>query len=165
MGQLQNLIVPTALVVVSDKGGFEVRGLSPYDITALFLRHRGELSAMFDQFAVKVKGGQSVGLDDATTMIAGALETAPHIVAEIVALGTGSDPADPDNWQKDVVIATTLSLGVQTEALQKIAGLTFSSEMPPGKFLSVVVGAMQNATATLTTPIASVTGSGKSDEK
>lgn len=143
---LQGLLLETAIVTVSEKGGFEVRGLSPYDITALVMRHRGELSAMFDQFAAKVKSGEAV---DPAVLIAGVLETAPDIIAEVVALGSGSDPADVENWQKDVTIARTLPLGVQTDAVQKIGGLTFTSDMPPGKFLSVVVSAMQSASATL----------------
>lgn len=151
MGQLQNLkdrIIATVVVKVGDWGGFEVRGLSPYDLTAMFMRHRGELSTMFDQFTAKAKAGESVDLGDGTALIAGALETAPLLVAEVIALATGSDPQHED-WAGDVAVAQKLSLGVQADALQKIAGLTFSEEMPAGKFVSLALDAMQNAVAGL----------------
>ena len=152
MGQLQNLenqIIPTTLVKVSDRGGFEVRGLSPYDITAMFLRHGGELNAIFDQFATKVRAGEAVNLGDGAAIIGGVLETAPLLIAEVIALATGADPADGDDWVKDVAVARKLSLGVQTEAVQQIAALTFTEDMPPGKFLSLALDAMQSATGAL----------------
>lgn len=155
MGQLQNLehqIIKTELVKVSDKGGFEVRGLSPYDLTAMFMRHRGELSAIFDAFAAKAQAGQAVVEDDAMMMIASTLETAPLLVAEIIALATGADPIQDEDWIKDVAVARQLSLGVQTDALSKIAILTFTEEMPAGKFVSLALGAMQNAVAGLNKP-------------
>lgn len=152
MGQLQNLenqIIKTELVKVSETAGFEVRGLSPYDLTAMFMRHRGELSGIFDTFAAKARAGDAVGESDAMAMIASALETAPLLVAEVITLATGGDPALVDDWQKDVAVARKLPLGVQTDALAKISGLTFSEEMPAGKFLSLALDAMQSATAGL----------------
>jgi hypothetical protein len=40
-----------------------------------------------------------------------------------------------------LIAALNFSAGVQVDALTKIADLTFSSDMPPGKFLAVVVQA------------------------
>lgn len=152
MGQLQTLkdqIITTVLVKVSDRGGFEVRGLSPYDMTALFMRRRGELSALFDQFAAKVRAGETVGLEDGAAMIASILETAPDLVAEVIAIATGSDPLDAADFAADVAVARTMAVGVQADALQKIAGLTFTEEMPAGKFASLALGAIQSALAGL----------------
>lgn len=151
MGQLQNLehqIIATALVKVSESGGFEVRGLSPYDFVALFMRRRGELTALFDSFAEKVRAGEAVDVGDGAAMIMSVLETAPDLVAEVISLAAGNDPQQ-DDWMAEVSVARKLAVGVQADTLQKIAELTFSEDMPAGKFISLAVGAVQNALAGL----------------
>jgi hypothetical protein len=75
---------------------------------------------------------------------------APRLMAEVIAIASGSRVDDPE-FEADVDAAVDFSAGVQMDALTKIADLTFSSEMPPGKFLAVVVKLAASATAAMTT--------------
>jgi len=141
---LRDLVIPTELVKVADEG-FPVRGLSPNDALDLYYRHAGELSALFDQFTARVKAGESAdAMEVGTAMVGGA----PQIMAEIIALASDSDPRSPD-WPLDVAQALRLPAGVQMDALEKIGRLTFTSDMPPGKFFGLVISMAQSATAAL----------------
>ena len=86
MGPL-NLIVPTENVA----GLGDVRGLSPSDGLALYYRHAGELSALFDQFAGKVKAKQAVPESDVLQAGVAMVSGAPLIMAEIIAVRFAKD--------------------------------------------------------------------------
>lgn len=157
---LRNLPLPMKTVEVADGVTFTVRGFSPNDALGLYHRHRGELSALFDQFTAKAKATDGdVDPTDIAHLGANMVSGAPRIMAEIVAVASGSKPphddaSDDGEFEADVEAALNLSAGVQMDALQKVADLTFTPDMPPGKFLAVVVSLAQSATASMTRPAA-----------
>lgn len=147
---LRNLVIPTELVKVSDGEGFTVRGLSPYDVLSVYSRHAGDLSALFDRFKQTAKIS-SDGENDIAKIAAGLVKGTPHIMAEIIALASDSDP-DGVELESDVAIARKLSLGIQSDALERIGRLTFTSDMPPKKFFGLVLAMLGSATAVLQKP-------------
>ena len=155
MGQLQNLeatLIPQLTVPVAADAGFAVRGLSPYDLVAIYLRHRGEVSNLFDDFAARIKAGDTAGLDDGFALVMSSLQTMPHLIAEVIAMATGSDAATED-FEREVKVVLKMSIGVQSSALEKIGKLTFTDEMPVGKFLSLALESLKGANAGLPTAI------------
>lgn len=147
MTGLRNLTLPTHEVKVSEGESFTVRGLSPNDALSLYYRHTGQLSALFDQFADKGELERT----DINAVASTVVGTAPIVMAEIIAIGSGSNPGEA-GFMEDVQIAMSLSAGVQMDALTKIADLTFTSDMPPGKFAAVVLMLARSATASLPNP-------------
>jgi hypothetical protein len=162
---LRNLTFPT-ITVDTPGGSFAVRGLTTDMVVGLYQRHRGELGTLFDDLTANAKNGSQA---DITNIVMGGLHTAPLIAAELVALASGSRPDDdavepdmpiegsdettnPDgatNWERDVQQARDLPFPVQVDALEKIAAQTFTSDMPAGKFLAVVIKMAGSATALL----------------
>ena len=140
--------VPELVVNVSDGEGFPVRGISPAMLLGLYYRHTGQLSNLFEKLVDKQRHSGTLDPSDAEAVVLGLLDEAPVIMAEVVALASGSDPADADNWEVDLDIAQSLPFPVQVDALMKIAALTFTSEMPPGKFVALVARAINNRVAT-----------------
>lgn len=146
---LANIVIPTDTVEIADGGKFAVRGISPEDALGLYYRHTGELSALFDKFAERAKAREEVSaMEVGTAMVSGA----PRIMAEIIALAADGDPRDAESFEQLVNVARKLPAGVQMDALQKIGALTFSSDMPAGKFFGLVVQMAQSATAVLQAP-------------
>ena len=145
-------LIPTAEVKVSDAGSFSVRGFSPNDTFLLYHRHRGQLAAMFEQFAgeVQKKGKKGKGdvNEDLIQVGTSLIGNAPQVMAEVIVLAMGVKPENED-FDAEVRAALDLPAGVQMDALQKIADLTFTSDMPPGKFLAVVVQLLQSSTAAI----------------
>jgi len=162
MSSLLKIVKPTETVSLGDSEGqsFTVTGLTPNHIFGLYHRHRGQLAAMFD----KVVGeGGSVDLDNVQGMAESLFNSAPLVMGEIIALASGGDPFDgtpidpaaPDGatrWQATLTAACELSFPVQLDALQKVGNLTFTTEMPPKKFLSALVQMVQSANASTLTP-------------
>ena len=152
MGPIE-LVIQTQTVEYPG-GTFAVRGFSPNDALTLYLRHAGELSKLFDQFAnqAKVEGADAVTaastLEAASSMVAGT----PLLMAEILAVAMDADPADIEGFTKIVSSVLKLPIGVQMDALNKIADMTFTSDMPLGKFLTLVLSMAQSATAALSAP-------------
>jgi hypothetical protein len=153
---------PVKVVQVSDGDSFPVRGLSPSNVIGLYYRHTGQLSGLFEQLATTYRGKGEIETPDITEIVATLMQEAPLIMAELIALASGSTPvvsdgsarsveelADADNltpeesWLLDVHIATSLPFAVQVDALVKIGELSFTSEMPPGKFVSLVANLLQ----------------------
>lgn len=153
---LRHLPLPHRTVEVAEGASFTVRGFSPDDALAIYYRHTGELSRMFDEFALQAKAKGSV--DEAElrslthTVGADLAKGAPRVMAEIIAIASGGNVAEEDEFEQDVAVAIKLPAGAQMDALQKIGELTFTSDMPPGKFLAVVVR-LAGSAATAMTPV------------
>jgi hypothetical protein len=145
---LRDLVIPTALVTLSSDSGFTVRGLSPNDALGLYYRHAGELSALYDKFAGQVRGGAEILSGDILQAGVGIVSGTPRVMAEIIVLACDISPSDAD-WDLWVANVLRFPAGVQMDALQKIATLTFSSDMPPGKFLGLVLEMARSAQAAL----------------
>lgn len=139
---------PTAVVHISDEESFPVRGLNPTDILGLYYRHTGQLSGLFEKLAENYQSnGSRVNPTDVSAAVMTAMQDAPVVMAELIALAADGDPHDGENWDIDVSIATRLAFPIQVDALMKIGALTFTSEMPAGKFAALVAGAVQKATS------------------
>lgn len=145
---LRDLSFP--VVTVQTPGGdFAVRGLSVNMVSGVYQRHRTAVSALFNQVTARHAETQP---QDAGLIMAGMVNSAPAIMAEVIALASGSKPSNGDEYAEDVAIAAMLPLPVQVNALQKIADQTFTSDMPPGKLLAVVIKLAGDATAVLPKP-------------
>ena len=140
--------IPTKDVQVSDEESFSVRGLSPTAVFTLFYQHPGELGALFDQVIAAVKD-QSITNEDAGSIVLKLAQQSPTIVAELIALASGARPEDGPNWAESVEIAKELPFPVQADAIDKIGTLTFTSEMPAGKFAALVLRATGSLTSAL----------------
>lgn len=139
--------IPQELVQVSDGDGFSVRGLSPTHVLGLYFRHAGELGNLFDNVASAYVSGGTLTPEDTGALLLKLLNDAPLIMAELVALSAGGDPSDSETFVADVAIAKDLPFPVQVDALTKIAGLTFTSDMPVGKFVRLLAGMLQRGDA------------------
>jgi len=146
------VVIPTEKVQVPGGGEFAVRGMSLNDALQLYYRHAGQLSDLFDQFAGKVKAKEAVAEGEVLQAGVQMIGATPLLMAEIIALSMDADPTDVEGFTACVQNLLRLSLGVQMDALQKIGALTFTSDMPPGKFLSLVLATAQSATASLSAP-------------
>lgn len=161
---LRNLSPAESKVEIPGGDSFAVRGLSPDMVLSLYNRHAGQLSALFDSAMASARGDEGAALD--VQMLAGSLiADAPAIMAELIALASGSHPAqshvDTDalvnplgltDWELDVAAARALPLPVQVDALTKVAEVTFTSAMPAPKFLAVVVKMAASTTAAISGP-------------
>lgn len=158
--------VPEKLVQVSDTESFPVRGLSPSGVVGLYYRHTGQLSDIFERIMGGYQENGVVATSDVQAIAMSLVEQSPQIMAEIIALASGSNPADETLasdadgnpimsdagdrlltcWEADVAVALQLSFPVQADALEKIGAVTFTSEMPLGKFVALVARAIKAAT-------------------
>lgn len=155
---LRNLPLPSKSIEVSDGVSFAVRGLSPNDVLGLYYRRRGELSALFDHYAAQAKKGRKApDPDDVAALGVELVHSAPQLLAEIIAIAGGTS-AEDEHFAAEAAAALNLPTGIQALALQAIADLTFTSEMPAGKFLAVALRMAQSATAAIANPNRSPTG-------
>lgn len=151
MSTLFELKVPTPerVVQTSDGEGFAVRGLTPLQVFSLYYRHTGELGELFEGIMKNVRESGAAGQVDVESVMLSMLRNAPTVFCEIIVLATGGRTEDEVNFEAALKIAESLPFPVQADAMAKIAELTFTAEMPVGKFLTLVVGLMQQATGAL----------------
>jgi hypothetical protein len=169
---LRNLVTPSFTVLLPGAPGteqsFTVRGVTTNQVITLYNRRRDQLEPLFARLANEklVAVSQEANAELATVL----LNQSPLLMAEVIAIAAGGNPyddspADPEHpdgmtaWQADVAMAIDLPAPVQLDALQKIGALTFSPEMPPGKFVRVLVEMMKGATRNLSPSTASSEGS------
>lgn len=154
---LRNIPIPKREVTLADDVSFTVYGLSPNHALGLFQRHRVELAMLFEQII-----GNGGVTDETVAQATGLLlNSAPLLMAEIIALAAGGSPLDlaeiepgVTGWQADLLKASQLPAPVQLDALQKIGDLTFTTEMPPKKFLGALTVMMAKG-AQMQNPLAS----------
>lgn len=119
-------------------GEFAVRGLALEDITVLLRDHFTTVSALWDKYvneaAIDAVGQAApetaAGLADYGSVITEALDIAPSLMADVIALAAG----EPDQ----AAAARTLPTGVQLDAIEKVVRLTLEAEGGMGKFLETV---------------------------
>lgn len=114
---LKEVLRPSETIKFRD-GEFNVRGLTPADITQLVRVHYEAASKAFDRFAGR--DPNSLSLDDAGAMATDLFTEAPALVAHAIALAAD----EPDQFDK----AMMLPLDVQVIAIEQIAILTFRAE-------------------------------------
>lgn len=142
------------IVQVSDGEGFAVRGLNPLNVVALYRRHMGELEPMFQQVMASAQARGTVDASDIQPLLLGLVSESPLLMGELIVIASGGDPAnvdpvtiaDPEGgdavtlpaFDAALTIAMALPFTVQVDALSKVGELTFTQDMPPGKFLALV---------------------------
>ncbi|MEG3175868.1 hypothetical protein U1872_06470 [Sphingomonas sp. RB3P16] len=152
----QNLIRPKKTVTLSDGQTFAVGGLSPNQVFGLYHRHRGQLTALFER---SIAAGE-VDLPSVASTGESLVAEAPLLLAEIITIAAGGDPytevpIDPEVpegvtvWQADIAFMLDMPLPVQIDALQKIGEQSFTPDMPPKKFMGVLVKMLQDARESL----------------
>lgn len=120
-----------------------VSGLPLDAVVDICKRHWNDVSGLFDNLAEQVQSGEVGG--DLSTMnwLGGAVLAAlPQVAAEIIAI------CSPYGLEAAPVMRA-LPGPVQLEALDKIAALTFTSEMPPKKVIETAVRMLVGATKSL----------------
>lgn len=121
---------------------FRVSGLPLNAVLDICRRHWESVSGLFDKLMAQVQSGEAITLDQAN-WLGGALLTAiPEVAAEIIAVCAG-------HGVEAGVVYRELPAPVQLDALDKIAGLTFTSEMPPKKVIETVVRMLGGVSQTL----------------
>ena len=156
--------IPELKVQVSSDEHFVVRGLTPVGVFSLYKRHTGQLGEMFDRVMASVRDTGSAANADIEAAVLALLRDAPVLLGELIVIGCGGSPDDIDDFETSYGIATALPFPAQVDALHKIASLTFTSDMPVGKFAALIVSLAQKATAAMgamTQPILA-NGSGES---
>lgn len=119
-------------------GNFAVRGLSLDDISYLVQHHGQRMESLFSDFA---QTSGEITVEAIASFALPLLQAAPEIAADMIACASG----DPE----DSAIARTLPFPTQLDALQKLAGLTFSVSGGPKKLLETVVSMAQGTTGLL----------------
>jgi len=163
---------PEKVVQVSDSDGFTVRGLAPIGVMSIYKRHAATLSGFFERIMTGIRERGKADEADVTEVMLALFQDWPEIVAELIALGTGADPATdalaPDHllraegllpehetnvditaYDLAIHLARQLPMAVQLDALSKIGDLTFTSEMPVGKFAALVIQMSQRVTGAI----------------
>ena len=131
--------------IETSNGSLTVRGLHTADVIALFRKYENEIIAAAPSL---MKGDGA----DVEKIAATLILSAPALVAAVISRACG----EPDNELE----ALALPLGVQVEALNKIAELTFTVQGGIENFIKAVKALMQQFTVMSS---ASSTGIGESD--
>ena len=128
---LKNLPIPRQNVELPTGGSFAVRGLSYFDLKVLLTKHSVQLSNTFDLLV-----GSRDDNDGSNTamMVALFLEQAPAIAADVICIAAD----EPDAFETVLM----LPFPVQTDALNKIAKMTFASEDDVKKFIAIAKNLM-----------------------
>lgn len=139
---LKSLTLPTR-TVKTPGGDLVVRGLSLDSVLGLVNRHGKMLGLMFQQYAgISDEQQRAVA---AVQVAQGLLQEAPELGAEIIVLGAGDSLDDPENLK----LARSLPAGVQIQALNDIAEMTFEAEGGLGNVVRLVLKAAQGTTSLL----------------
>jgi hypothetical protein len=155
MAGLTQALIATREIVTSG-GSFTVRGLDAEAIFGLFNRRREELSALYSTVLSDNGGQATISLEQANLLAGQLISNAPEIASEIVAAGAG-----PVN-DEALAIARMLPFPTKLAALEAIAELTFTSEMPPKKVFEIGIKMLGGLTRSVGTLSALTNGSGES---
>ncbi|QPZ53275.1 tail protein [Achromobacter phage vB_AchrS_AchV4] len=131
---LKKVVLPKELIDIPGSEPFAVRGISMADISVLLNQHKSLLESLYQRFTAD---GVTTSTMDANAIMRDIAATAPALVASIICLAAG-DGEDVEA----LVVAASLPLPVQIEALEKILKLTFQREGGVGKFLETVTRAV-----------------------
>ena len=129
-------LLVTEHVEVAGGKGFDVSGLSLDAILILARRRKQDAGELFDTLVSQVGADGGISIEKAEWLGGALLSTAPQIAAEIIALSAGYESVEAAE------LFRKLPMPSQVDALDKIARLTFTSEMPPKKVFETVVRAL-----------------------
>ena len=128
---------------VLDDDGSEiatVRGLSLNDIVGLVMINKDAMEGLFAQF--NGRDPASIGEDDINGIGIAMIESAPSLVAQIIADATdaypeGYEQAEGEDSPLDLILS--MPTGLQIHFLEKIGRLTFEKGGSPKKLLAQVM--------------------------
>jgi hypothetical protein len=135
-------LVVTATVHMG-KREVPLSGLPLDAIVDICRRHWSDVGGLFDKLVGQVASGDIDPELNTMNWLGGALLAAlPQVAAEIITVCAG--------WSLEAAeVVRALPAPVQLEALDKIAALTFTSEMPPKKVMETVIRMLGGVTKTL----------------
>lgn len=133
---------------------FAVRGFSLEDITLLIDKHGEDIQRFFDRYAQETTRPDDVS---PVAAIMDVLRQAPELAASIIARAA-DEPGTESKIRK-------LPIGVQVDAMQKVADLSFEVSGGPGNFVEAVISLMRGLGSAASSRSASMLGSKESDGK
>ena len=146
--------LPRRAVPLPGGNSFAVRGFSLEDITVLIDEQGEAVQKFFDQYA---QDGQFRSDASPIAAVMDVLRQAPDLAASIIARAADEAGTEPK--------IKKLPIGVQVDAMQKIADLTFEASGGPGNFVETVVGLMRGLGSAASNRSASMLGSKASGAK
>lgn len=135
---LADIDLDYAEVTLPSGKSFSVRGLSLADVTRIVRHHGPVVQEFFLRYAGNRDDLKKTGIAETALAL---LDSAPALAAEVIALAAD----EPEHAAK----VRKFPMGVQMDALEKIAALTFDSEGGPKKFGEAVVRLLQGTTSLL----------------
>lgn len=142
LAALRAELLVTATVQMG-KREVQISGLPLDAIVDICRRHWNDVSGLFDNLVAQVASGEiDPDLGTMNWLGSALLTSLPQVAAEIITVCAG--------WSLEAAeIVRALPAPVQIEALDKIAALTFTSEMPPKKVIETVIRMLGGVTKTL----------------
>ena len=131
---LTDFVLPTLEVPLPGGSTFAVRGISSQDVAVLISQHASAMETFFARF----QSGAAQTQSDLETGMSLIIE-APALMAKVIALA-----ADEPSMES---VVARLPVGVQLDALQKIAKISFEASGGPGEFVDAVVRLVKGTTA------------------
>lgn len=153
---LRDIIIKRTTITLADGQSFDVRGLAAMDIMALVHTHGKALSLAFGKIMAQSKG-QPVDEELVRKLLASVGSDSPEIIAAVIALA--SDAYD----ERGIQLAAQLPFLTQVETGTAIFHLSFTSEIEVKKLVESISGAITTISASLTTPIPSLSGMSEFD--
>lgn len=132
---LSDYTLPTETIDLPGGDTFTVRGISLTDLSTIAAHHFSEITLLFAKVKSELGADQAPSIKDVDMMLKLALTVAPNALAEIVALA--ADEPDMAATVKKLPILT------QTQAILKIAELTFHSQAEVEKLVETIIPLMQ----------------------
>lgn len=135
LAALSSQLNPVRTIQLPGGSTVDIHGIGLDDALAIYRRHAGELSTWFDRLVLQTAESGDATFDFGGSMAAALIDGAPLIAAEIIARAMGHD--DP----AVVGIVKKMPLSPKVAALQAVAELTFTEDMPPKKLFETFIQA------------------------
>lgn len=136
LAALSSQLNPVRTIKLPGGGSFDLHGIDLDDALAIYQRHAGELSTWFDRLVLQTAEAGEATFSFDGAIASALLDGAPTIAAEIIARAMGHD--DP----AVVGIVKNMPLSPKVAALQAVADLTFTEDMPPKKMFEIFIQAL-----------------------
>lgn len=133
---LADFVLPTLEVPLPDGSSFAVRGIAAQDVAILIAAHASTMETFFARF----QSGEAQGQTD-LAMGMSLITEAPALMSKIIALA-----ADEPGMES---VVGKLPIGIQLDALQKIAKISFEASGGVGNFADAVARLVKGTTGLL----------------
>ncbi|PAL23538.1 hypothetical protein [Sphingopyxis sp. GW247-27LB] len=135
LAALSSQLNPSRQIKMPNGVEISIRGIALDDALTIYRRHAGELSAWFERLALQAMENPEAGFSFDANIASALVDTLPTVTADIVAIAMGYD--DP----AVIGIVQRMALAPKIAALEAIADLTFTEDMPPKKLFETVIQA------------------------